>query len=78
MQNTALGTGSREQYSTRLRLILHCSLDPTPHAIFCIQHSLPCYNYYIATRLKVKAAALYKDANFPGYFPDKLTRFVVF
>ena len=28
-------------------LVLYCSLDPAPRAIFCIQHSLPCYNYYI-------------------------------
>ena len=46
-QNIALGTGSREQYSTRLCLVLYCYLDPAPHATFCIQHSLPCYNYYI-------------------------------
>ena len=41
------GTGSREQYSTQLRLVLYCSLDPAPRTVFCIQHSLPCYNYYI-------------------------------
>ena len=49
-QNIALGTGSREQYSTRLRLVLYCSLDRAPRAIFCIQHSLPCYNCYIFSR----------------------------
>ena len=46
-QNIALGTGSQEKYSTQLRLVLYCSLDPAPRAIFCIQHSLPCYNYYM-------------------------------
>ena len=45
MQNIARGAGLREQYSTRLRLVLYCSLDPVPRAIFCIQHSIPCYNY---------------------------------
>ena len=33
-------------YNT-FRLVLYCSLDPAPRAIFCIQHSHPCYNYYI-------------------------------
>ena len=46
-QNIALWTGSREQKSTQLHLVLYCSLDPAPRAIICIQHSLPCYNYYI-------------------------------
>ena len=31
-------------------LLLYRSLDPAPRAIFCIQHSLPCYNYYIARK----------------------------
>ena len=39
-QNTALGTGSQEQYSTRFRLVLYCSPDPAPCAVICIQHSL--------------------------------------
>ena len=47
MLNIALEVRSRDQYSTRLRLVLYWSLDLTPRAILSIQHSKPCYNYYV-------------------------------
>ena len=44
MRNIALV--SQDQHSTRLRLVLYCSLNPAPSAISHIQHSPLCYNDY--------------------------------
>ena len=33
-ENTALGVGSRGKYSTRLHLVLHLPLAPTPRVVF--------------------------------------------
>ena len=38
--------------------MLYWPLDHTPHAILLIQHSLPCYNYYIGYRLKARDVML--------------------
>ena len=49
MSNKALGVGSRGtiQHSASPRRVLYGPLDPTLCALLIIQHSCPCFNYYI-------------------------------
>ena len=49
MSNKALRVhgGLEAPYNTRLCLVLYGPLDPTLRALLLIQHSCPCFNYYI-------------------------------